>query len=247
MKFNLASTKKLVLPLLFFAVVCAGFAQDKKDDGKKIQYVESDTLTIDMENQVIIMNGNVIIKQFNNPPGGIKWHELSNDQMELKLMCDSMKIYFEDKADAAKSSGKSESADLSGKQIHKVECFRDVNLKRFAPTEQVRNGKQVVEVTDATSDYAVYDLKKGTLTLTGRPILRNYKGIDKEKEWIDGDNDESSRMDCDKIIAYIEQNQDGGKDKNNKDMPSFKVRKIDAIMAKTHFYGDIAAPGKDKK
>ena len=141
----------------------------KRTDSPTI--VEAATMDIDIENNVATLLGNVVV-----------------DDQDVKITCDKMVIRLEDKQEEAQpgtekktekepnsgfSAGDAQPADdaseddpTAGKQLKQIECFGEVVITHRADPED-KNAKDQV----ATSDYAIYDLHAGTITLTGRPVL----------------------------------------------------------------------------
>lgn len=137
--------------------------------------VEAATMDIDIENNVATLLGNVVV-----------------DDQDVKITCDKMVILLEDKQpeetaqkdaqaektaekpekDTGFSAGEAAPAEsgeddpTAGKQLKQIECFGEVVITHRADPAD-KNAKDQV----ATSDYAIYDLKAGTITLTGRPVL----------------------------------------------------------------------------
>lgn len=146
--------------------------------------VEAATMDIDMENNIATLLGNVVV-----------------DDQDVKITCDKMVIYMEDKketpegADAEKKPAPEPPKDSSsrtaaeeddpagGKQLKKIECFGEVVITHRADPKDSTQKEQV-----ATSDYAVYDVTAGTITLTGRPVLTS--GTD--------------RLDAEKIVFEVD-------------------------------------------
>jgi len=173
--------------------------------------VEAATMDIDMENNVATLLGNVVV-----------------DDQEVKITCDKMIIYMEEKAPAAEggegagkpqaegaaaepaapgtavregegagkpqaegaaaetaASGTAAEAEdpAGGKQLKKIECFGEVVITHRADPQDAKQKEQI-----ATSDYALYDVAAGTITLTGRPVLTS--GTD--------------RLDAEKIVFEVE-------------------------------------------
>ena len=148
--------------------------------------VEAATMDIDMENNVATLLGNVVV-----------------DDQDVKITCDKMVICLEEKPVAPEESektgkaktGNGGSAEASsrtaaesedpagGKQLKKIECFGEVVITHRGDPGDSKQKDQV-----ATSDYALYDVAAGTITLTGHPVLTS--GTD--------------RLDAEKIVVEIE-------------------------------------------
>ncbi|MBR2426191.1 MAG: hypothetical protein IKB16_05550 [Lentisphaeria bacterium] len=181
--------KKLVLALAILGgMVCAdicaqttaampAFFSRKKSDSKRAEaptIVEAATMNIDMNNDKCTLLGNVIV-----------------DDQDAKITCDKMIIYLEDRPDAAKDkkkvdpkNKKKQTEDAAGgKQLVKVECIGEVVITRRADPKDPNAKEQV-----STSDYALYDVKKEEMILTGRPVLTS--GTD--------------RLDCEKLIIHMD-------------------------------------------
>jgi len=158
-------------------------ASRKRTDAPTV--VEAATMDIDMENNVATLLGNVVV-----------------DDQDVKITCDKMIIYLEDKTEAPEEEGKdkskkqtAEAAKASsrtaaeeddpagGKQLKRIECYGEVVITHRADPKDTTQKEQV-----ATSDYAVYDVAAGTITLTGRPVLTS--GTD--------------RLDAEKIVFEVD-------------------------------------------
>ncbi len=155
------------------ALVCAFAAEDlsaqgmpsffKKQSSRRNRtdaptIVEAATMDIDIENNIATLLGNVVV-----------------DDQDSKITCDKMIIYLEDKEEPKEESVKSAKEDeeeAGGKQLKKIECFGEVVITHKADKNN-KNAKDQV----ATSDFAVYDMKKEEIVLTGRPVLTS--GTDK--------------------------------------------------------------------
>jgi len=159
-------------------------ASRKRTDAPTV--VEAATMDIDMEKNVATLLGNVVV-----------------DDQDVKITCDKMIIHLEDKPEtpgegenrAGKQTGGTEAKAPSsrtaaeeddpagGKQLKKIECFGEVVITHRADPKDSTQKEQV-----ATSDYAVYDVAPGTITLTGRPVLTS--GTD--------------RLDAEKIVFEVD-------------------------------------------
>ena len=180
-----------VLCALVFACLCCDLsaqgmpsffrkqsASRKRTDAPTV--VEAATMDIDMENNIATLLGNVVV-----------------DDQDVKITCDKMVIYMEDKAETPEGTGaekKTPKASSSrtaaeeddpagGKQLKKIECFGEVVITHRTDPKDSTQKEQV-----ATSDYAVYDVAAGTITLTGRPVLTS--GTD--------------RLDAEKIVFEVD-------------------------------------------
>lgn len=137
-------------------------------------YISSDTMDIDIENNIATLLGNVEV-----------------DDQDLNIKCNKMVIYLEEKnqkksdsgAAASDSAGKGlsgEKKEESGpdvgdpgdnKQLSRIECIGDVVITRKIPAGSVE------EEQKAIAGKAVYDLIQDTITLYEKPVL--IKGRDR--------------------------------------------------------------------
>lgn len=89
----------------------------------------------------------------------------------------------EEDGDGKEGAAAEEDDPSGGKQLKKIECFGEVVITHRGDPNDSSQKEQV-----ATSDYALYDVAAGTITLTGRPVLTS--GTD--------------RLDAEKIVFEVE-------------------------------------------
>lgn len=126
----------------------------KKSNNKTPTVITSDTMSIDIQNNIAIFTGNV---------------EVDDSQMHIR--CHKMIIYLEDKNESAKKADD----ETGSKEVSKVECIGDVVITRKVddPEEKEKGAQR------ALSGKADYDVKSGVIVLTEDPVI--FRGNDKIK------------------------------------------------------------------
>ncbi len=127
----------------------------KKSNSKAPTVITSDTMSIDIQNNIAIFTGNV---------------EVDDPQMHIR--CHKMIIYLEDKSETAK---KTDDDSTGNKEVSKVECIGDVVITRKVddPDEKEKGTQR------ALAGKADYDVKTGVIVLTEDPVI--FRGNDKIK------------------------------------------------------------------
>ncbi len=110
--------------------------------------ITSDTMDIDIANNVATLIGNVDV-----------------DDVEMNIKCHKMIIYLENKDVSAKESADSPE---KGKQLRRVECIGDVVITRKVKlgAAEAKEGEQ-----KALAGHADYDIATGTIVLSEDPVL----------------------------------------------------------------------------
>ena len=112
--------------------------------------ITSDTMDIDIPNNVATLVGNVEV-----------------DDVEMNIKCHKMIIYLEDSKESAPAKDDADSPD-KGKQLRRVECIGDVVITRKV---KLIEGAAPQEEQKALAGHADYDVVTGKIVLTEDPVL----------------------------------------------------------------------------
>lgn len=136
----------------------AGGPRSKKDRKGGTTTITSDTMDIDIQNDMATFIGNVEV-----------------DDPEMNIKCSKMVIYLENKPDEkneksdAKDEGKKSVEEAgSNKQVSRIECIGDVVIIRKV---EAVPGEPVPEAQKAIAGKAEYNLRNDTITLTEKPVI----------------------------------------------------------------------------
>ena len=170
-------------------------------------------------------------------------------QVDTDLRCEKMFIHLKD---APKKAAKDKKED-SGKELKKLECFRDVVITRKSVPLDLRYIAHS-EFQASTSDYAVFDSVTQLLTLQQKPFLYSGNGLspaDMEKartemakakpEQIAG----LSRLQGERMEIQLVKNTAAGKGAGHS--LDFNPENMKVYMPVLHYYADSAEAGKEKK
>lgn len=140
----------------------AGGSRSKKDRKGGTTTITSDTMDIDIQNDMATFIGNVEV-----------------DDPEMNIKCGKMVIYLENKPEdktekpdekaVAKDDGKKSVEETgSNKQVSRIECIGDVVIIRKV---EAVPGEPVPEAQKAIAGKAEYNLRNDTITLTEKPVI----------------------------------------------------------------------------
>lgn len=140
-----------------------GTAGKSQRDDEIPTVIEALRMDIDIANNIATLTG-----------------EVSVDDQEINLFCDKMIMYLEDKPKAESATGKpvAENAtapedEAANKQLKRIECIGNVVIirKQIDESTPEKQADEARKAQQAKAGKAEYDLSKGTIVLTEKPIV----------------------------------------------------------------------------
>ena len=145
-------------------------------------------------------------------------------QVDMDLRCEKMFIHLKN---APKTAAKANKED-SGKELKKIECFRDVVITRKSVPLDARYQAHS-ELQSSTSDYAEFNSETQMLMLKDKPVLVN--GL--------------SRLQGERMEIQLAKNAVAGNSAKSK--MEFNPENVKVYMPILHYYADSTEAGKNKK